>query len=43
MACIFFLKIKNALLNSMNNIYPYNSEDLFYGIEKCYCEIGTAL
>lgn len=43
MACIFFLQIKRALLNSMNNIYSYNLYNLFYGIEKCYCEIGTAL
>lgn len=37
------LQIKRGLLNSMNNIYSYNLDDLFYWIEECYWDIGTAL
>ena len=43
MVGIFLLQIKRALLKAMNNIYSYNLDDLFYWIEKCYWEIGTAL
>ena len=43
MVGIFLLQIKRALLKAMNNIYSYNLDDLFYWIEECYCEIGTAL
>lgn len=34
MACNFLLQIKRTLLNSMNNIYSYNQEELFYLIEN---------